>query len=137
MFEPGNQLADIDGTCVSDDGQAVGMRFHRADKTSFDLWCEVNRLNDVFHLLASLAKAAGEQRGGDPPLPPHTQNETTPIPMLGAGFQVGGEPDDVRLLIRLHGFDIAFQMPRSELPGLSATLSRTAATLSASPTQRN
>lgn len=137
MFEQGNELADIDATCVSDDGQAVGMRFHRADATAFDLWCEVSKLNDVFHLLASLAKAAGEQRGDDQPLGLATQNETMPIPMLGAGFQIGDGPDDVRLLIRLHGFDIAFQVPRNELAGLSAALSKSAATLSADPSQKN
>ena len=137
MFERGNELADIDGTCVSDDGQAIGMRFHRADGSKFDLWCEVGRLNDVFCLLGSLAKAAGEQRGGELPLPPLTQNETTPIPAIGVGFQVGAGPDDIRLLIQLHGFDMAFQVPRSELAGLAAALSRTASTLSADPSQKN
>jgi hypothetical protein len=137
MFEQGNELTDIDMTCVSDDGNALGMRIHRADATAFDLWCEVTRLNDVFHLLAALAKAAGEQRGGEPPLPPLTQNETTPIPTLGAGFQIGNGPDDIRLVIRLYGFDIAFQVPRSELAGFSAALSRSAATLSADPAQKN
>jgi len=137
MFEQGNELADIDQACISDDGNAIGMRFHRADAAAFDLWCEVSRLNDVFHLLASLAKAAGDKRGSEPPLPPATQNETTPIPILGAGFQAGHGPDDIRLLIRLHGFDIAFQVPRSELAGLSAALSRTASTLSADRLQKN
>jgi len=137
MFERVNELADIDRTCVSDDGQAIGMRIHRADGTAFDLWCEVGRLNDVFCMLGSLAKAAGERRGGEPPMPPLTQNETTPIPAIGAGFQLGHGPDDIRLLIRLHGFDMAFQVPRSELAGLAAALSRTAATLSADPTQKN
>jgi hypothetical protein len=137
MFEQDNELTVIDPACVSDDGQAIGIRLHRTDATAFDVWCEVGRLNDVFCLLGTLAKAAGEQRGDEPPLPPLTQNETMPIPALGAGFQVGDGPDDIRLLIRLHGFDMAFQVPRSELAGLSASLSRTASTLSADPSQKN
>jgi hypothetical protein len=137
MFEQGNQLNQLVQTSISDDGNAVGVRFVRRDGMEFDLWLEIYQLTDLFYALGMLAKFAGERRGNEPPLPPLTQNETSPIPILGAGFQQGQSPDDIRLLVRLHGFDIAFQIPSSQLADFAAHIARTAATLSADHSKKN
>jgi hypothetical protein len=137
MFEDGNRLVQLSDGRISDDGNAIGFQIERTDGRSFPVWCSIPELNDIFSMLASLAKAAGEQRGAALPDFPDTQNYTTAIPALGVGFQAGSGSEDIRLLIRLHGFDVAFQFPRNRLADLADGLARTARTLSADPSKKN
>ncbi len=137
MFEAGNELVRLSDARISDDGNAVGFQIERADEQTFAAWCRVPTLNDAFHFLAVAAKAAGEQREEAPRLGSEPQNYTTPIPAIGIAFQAGQTPAETVLVMRLHGFDMGFQIPSDGLVRLADDIARIARTLSASQAKPN
>jgi hypothetical protein len=122
---------------IASDGEGIAFRIERGDGESMDLACTMDDISDMFHYLASLAREAGVARDIPPPPVPKTHNELTPIPAEGMGLQLGPGPDEMMLLIRLSGFDMAFAFPSNELARLLAERAQTAAILSADRTRPN
>lgn len=60
-----------------------------------------------------------------------THNFLSPVPARGIGFQAGRSPEETLLVVRLSGFDMAFQIQSSGLASLADELGRIARTLSA------
>ena len=64
---------------------------------------------------------------------PGAQLSGIPIPSFGLGFGQGESPEITLLVVNLRGFQLAFQIPSSDLIRLSADVSRIAKTLAADP----
>jgi hypothetical protein len=131
----GSKLATISNMGTLDDGNAVAFTIETEDGNRLALHCLLPELGDIFCALATLAKAAGEERNAPTPEPPATHNYLAPIPAQGIGFQAGRTPDETLLVVRLYGFDMAFSVPSSGLVRLADDVARIARTLSAGSNQ--
>ena len=114
------------------DGETFGFRIERQDGEEFDL--SVDR-SDIVAIVSSLIELASEH-AFDAPVPPSTQNELSPIPALGIGFQIDDDRETTILMMRTVGMDLAFRIPNSGLVHLADDLVRIVRTLSA-PTTKN
>jgi hypothetical protein len=135
MLEIGDKLACLENATVLDDGERVAFTVKGSTGKQMRVHCPLAEIGDVFSFLGHLAKAAGEARNAPTPPVPHTHNYLAPVPAQGIGFQAGDHPDRTLLVVRLFGFDLAFEIQSNELARLADDISRIARTLSAGGNQ--
>jgi hypothetical protein len=131
MPEKGERLEGLEDSAAFLDGD-VAFTVKTVSGNTFRVHCPVAELGDIFRYLGHLAKASGDMRDVSTTIPiPQTQNYLAPVPAQGIAFQAGAAPDETLLVMRLHGFDMAFAVSSSGLVALADDIRRIALTLSA------
>jgi len=129
-------MDDVKLQCLSNpivfDNGTVGFSVEAEGGDSANVFCSLTDVGDMMSFLGMLARDAGEARNLPQPDTGKTYNELAPIPAQGIGFQAGQTPETTLIVVRLSGFDMAFEVPSSELARLGPELSRIGLTLSAS-----
>ena len=132
-----SRLRQLSDPKVSPDGEMVMFSIETTDGEKLSVQCPVAELGDTFAFLGLLAKAAGERRHTELKRESDGYNYLAPIPATGMGFQAGSSPNETLLVMRLHGFDLAFSTPTDALVEVADGFAQTARTLSADPSKRN
>lgn len=132
-----SKLLQLSSAKTSEDGETVGFRVETTDGKHLDVRCPIAEIGDIFSFLGQLASAAGARRHTELKDSTDGYNYLAPIPARGMGFQAGESADETLLVMRLHGFDLAFSTSTSGLAEVADGFSRTARTLSAAPANRN
>jgi hypothetical protein len=132
-----SRLLQLSDASVSPDGETVCFSIETQDGKKLCVQCPVAELGDIFSFLGQLASAAGERRNIELKGPSDGYNYLCPIPAKGMGFQAANDPNETLLVMRLHGFDLAFSVPTGGLAEVADGFARTARTLSADPVKRN
>jgi hypothetical protein len=123
-----DKLARLSNGLVRPDGD-VQFTVETDAGRSLTVHCPVSELGEIFAYLGNLAKAAGELSGTPPPT--HFQNDLAAVPAIGIAFAAGTNPSETLLVMRLHGFDMAFSVESNGLIALADDIRRIAMTLSA------
>lgn len=129
MIERGDKFKSLDQATIFDGGESVSFTIKSGGK-EMRVNCAIAELGDIFSFLGQLAKAAGEARNVPAPPVPKTHNYLAPVPAEGMGLQRGNNPDEVLLVIRLFGFDMAFAVPSNAIVRLADDFLRMAHALS-------
>ena len=116
---------------ILEDGR-VSFAVETDEAEPLQIACSLAEVGDIFSFLGHLAKGAAETSG-----PASLPSYLAPVPAQGIGFQAGPTPEVTLLVMRLSGFDMAFEIPSSGLAAVAPELSRIATTLSAPGTSRN
>ena len=135
MNGKGEKLLRFENAMYFDNGETVAFTIKTSAGKQLRVHCPIAELGDIFSYLGELAKAAGEARIAPIPPIPQTQNYLAPIPAQGIGFQAGPTLDETLVVVRLFGFDFAFQIQSSGLARLADDVARIARTLSAGGSQ--
>lgn len=128
----GDKLSAIDDGAIFDNGEIVAFTIKADRGKNLRVHCPLAEIGDIVQALVQLAKAAGEMRDDPKPATSQGQNYFAPIPCEGMGFQLGETPDKTLLVVRLAGFDLAFELESSGLMRLADDVVRISRTLAAS-----
>ena len=134
---PNDELVRLTDARVREDGKAIAFRIERVDGETFDLSCSLPDLGDMFSYLGNAAlhataEEATQQQGASGPPP-----DLHPIPATGIAFAAGASSDHTLLVMKLHGFRMAFEIPSRDLVRLADEISQIARTLSAQGVKPN
>lgn len=126
----GEQLATLDDPAAFDNGETVAFTIKTTTSKQMRVNCQLAMIGDIFSFLGRLAKAAGELRISPASDSLKLQNDyVAPIPAQGMGLQPGANPGKTNLVVRLHGFDMAFEVESSGIVRLADEFVRVARSL--------
>jgi hypothetical protein len=126
----GDELRALDNAVVLENGRTVAFTIKTVTGRELRVHCALSIIGDIFSFLGHLAKVAGEQRGIPTPPAPQTHNYLAPIPASGMALQRGSAQDRALLVVRLSGFDMAFEIPTSAVVSLADDFVRMSHSLS-------
>ena len=131
------RLKNLSDGGIAEDGSSVRMRINSDRGPIVDLEIAIDDMGTLIAFLATLAAHAGERRDTSGLPPRRAQNQVIPIPARGLGFGVDEQdlsglfPGIVEpgvknrlasLVVRLPGFDLAFQTGDLRIADLPAWL---------------
>ena len=132
MIGPGDKLAALEDATILENGERIAFTIKTSEGRQMRVNCSLAEIGDIFSFLGQAAKEAGMTKDAPSPPPSGAYNHLAPVPAQGIGFQAGQQPDSTLLVMRLFGFDMAFEVPSSGLVRLADDIARIARTLSAS-----
>ncbi len=110
---------------ASHDGKHFAVYVETDDDTVLDLEIPIEEMGDIVQFLVDVANHVDADAR-------HEQRQYSPIPIRGLGLATGRTPDETLLIIRLAGFELAFQLDSKHVAELGEDFGRMANTLSAS-----
>lgn len=110
---------------ASHDGKHFAVCVETDDDTALDLEIPIEEIGDVVQFFVEVANHVDADVR-------HEQRQYSPIPIRGLGLATSYTPDETLLIIRLAGFELAFQLDSKRVAELGKDFARMAKTLSAS-----
>jgi len=125
-----HRLITLTNPTISHDGKHVAIEIHAENTDPLDIEIPLTEISTVVEFLVGISRYV--QQDTPPPSTKTPENlDVSPIQVNGLGFAVGQTPDEILLIVRLCGFDLAFALDSSKVAQFGTDFARTALALSA------
>jgi len=131
------KIAAITDFAMTGDGKKFAFNVVTQDHQKTNLEIDATELGTLIqYLITHAATMAMRAHNDSVELSPQGQTYS-PIPTQGIGISSGSSHSDSLLVVRLFGFELAFEIPNSELASLAESIGRTATLMSGDHSKSN
>lgn len=123
-----HRLITLDNPVISHDNKCVAIEIKTEGSEPLDVEIPLAEISTIIEFLASISSYI--QPDYEPPSLPE-QLDVSPVKIKGLGFAMSDNPDDILLIVRLAGFDLAFSLDSKQVELFGLDFARTAQALSA------